>query len=377
MRRRRLWLGSAIAFAAGGIAACAVGYSGTPDGGTKGGPNPDAAIRHPDGGTASDAGTISEGGSDAGFTPTVSGTLAGGSYSFTSFTIPAGVTITVTGGDPLDVDVSGPVEIDGTLAADGIASQLYLADGGVAGAVGAGVAGGSAGGDCGVRTATAGMGPGGGGGGTASASSGWGNGGGGAGFGTVGAAGTKGADESTYADSVPGTAGAMYGNAMLVAADGGALLLGGSGGGGGGSYEYCNAVGTNANTSSSAGGGGGGAIRISSSASITIGAAGLVSANGGASAPTIYPAGTGGGGSGGTIWLRAPTLAIDGSISARGGVGGIPGNKTTPPAGATDGGLPPGGQGGTGSVGRIRLDSTTKTGAGTITPAAGYTGTYP
>jgi len=119
----------------------------------------------------------------------------------------------------------------------------------------------------------------------------------------------------------------IYGNSLLVP------LRGGSGGGG-------------SNTVDGPGGGaGGGAIQIVSSVSISI--AGTLQANGGNDGG--FPQSSGGSGSGGAIHLEAPLLTGAGTVSAVGG-----------------------GQAGTcsqGGAGWIRIDSTTDSFTGTLSPA--------
>ncbi|HRU62249.1 MAG TPA: hypothetical protein P5565_12335, partial [Bacteroidia bacterium] len=58
-------------------------------------------------------------GADGPYQATSNGTLAGGEYNFTTFTIDAGVTITVTGDDPLIIQSTGAVTITGALDAIG------------------------------------------------------------------------------------------------------------------------------------------------------------------------------------------------------------------------------------------------------------------
>ena len=80
--------------------------------------------------------------------------------------------------------------------------------------------------------------------------------------------------------------------------------------------------------------------------------------------------GAGGGGSGGTVYLVAATLHIDGALSATGGLGGRDDYHYNGGARECCN------NGGPGSVGRIRLDYTSATLSGTVTPAAGYVSTY-
>ena len=77
--------------------------------------------------------------------------------------------------------------------------------------------------------------------------------------------------------------------------------------------------------------------------------------------------GAGGGGSGGTVYLVAAVLRIEGTVSATGGLGGLDDYTYTGQANRECCN-----NGGPGSVGRIRLDYTSATLSGTVTPAAGY-----
>jgi len=131
---------------------------------------------------------------------------------------------------------------------------------------------------------------------------------------------------ASYGTSGICTGSAIYGNDLLVP------LRGGSGGGG------------SSNVFGSGGGAGGGAIQIVSSVSITI--SGSLQANGGNDGG--YPNPDGGSGSGGAIHLEAPQIAGSGSVQAIGG--GTPSTCTS--AGS----------------GWIRVDATTNSFTGTITP---------
>lgn len=277
-------------------------------------------------------------GADGAYNATSSGTLPGGTYNFTSFTIGSGVTIDVTGTQPLVIYCTGNVTIDGSLRANGgdgsngITFTTF-------GPGGIGVAGGANGGD---GSFSSGSGPldgidGSGSGGTGNHGAGW-SGGGGAGHAVAGLA----------SGGVGGFAGPSYGNANLPAVEAGS-----GGGGGSGGYD-CGAGG---------GGAGGGMIIINAGGSLTIGATGMISCNGGnGGSDGTGNCGGGGGGSGGSILLASPAMTNNGSLSAIGGTGGasaVPGN-------------PYYGTGANGAVGRIRLDySGSLSGTGTITPAAG------
>ncbi|MCB9575110.1 MAG: hypothetical protein H6709_23795 [Kofleriaceae bacterium] len=279
-------------------------------------------------------------GSDGAYAPTSSGTLAGGVYDFTTVSIPAGVVITVTGAEPLQLRATGAVTIDGTLTARGGDGQPGVTFSNL-GAHGVGVAGGANGGD-GAFDPSAGPLPGvnGGGAGAGVAGGGWG-GGGGASHATLGAA--SGATSG-------GTAGPTYASLDV------GVLAGGSGGGGGSGGNNCGSGG---------GGGGGGAIRIQA-ASITVNGAIIASGGNGGSDGTGN-CGGGGGGSGGAVWLAAPAVTFGGgaAVDVAGGAGGT----------STIGGSPYFGVGAAGGEGRFRVDATTITGTPPGTPIASRAGT--
>jgi hypothetical protein len=177
-------------------------------------------------------------GVDGPYQASSSGTLAGGEYNFTTFTIDAGVTITVTGDDPLIIHCTGAVTINGALEAiggdggDGITNST-------AGAGGEGVAGGADGGggafsaSVGPLPGTSGSGPG----GTDNFGNDW-SGGGGAGYSTAGI---------PSSSPTGGFGGPAYGTPNVID------LFAGSGGGGGSGGFQCGGGG---------GGGGGGVIAI-------------------------------------------------------------------------------------------------------------------
>ncbi|MFQ5470054.1 MAG: Calx-beta domain-containing protein [Gammaproteobacteria bacterium] len=241
--------------------------------------------------------------------------LPGGVHRYDSFTIPANATVKITGTEALTLFVEGAVTIDGSLLLNG-EDGLGSGTGGLAGA----------GGGAGGGNSENGFGQGGG--YTAGA------GGGGGSFGNDGGAPTKGQynfpDFSEYVWP---------------------LNAGGSGGGGG----YGNVGG---GRSPGGGGGGGGAVKIAANGAITIGATGLISANGGngGAGSYTYSKPGGGGGSGGGIFLissHASGVVNQGSILATGGSGG-------PSAGTASNG----GEGGSG--GRIYIEAATISNTGTI-----------
>jgi len=65
-------------------------------------------------------------GADGAFSPTSNTTLSARTYNFTSFTIPAGVTVTVTGSSTLQVLVQGAAQINGVLDLSGGAGGLGI-----------------------------------------------------------------------------------------------------------------------------------------------------------------------------------------------------------------------------------------------------------
>ncbi|MCM2321875.1 MAG: hypothetical protein NDJ90_01290 [Oligoflexia bacterium] len=256
-------------------------------------------------------------------------------FHFTSFHLPAGTLLTVTGSRPLVLRVQGATTIEGEIRASGApggdANGLAVAAGGAAN----------------------------GGGGTGGAGS----------FNFVASA----TGTSASADSIGGGPGALSElpanpgdqsgggggcNGMLLAeppnnaSAGGSLapstnaascaksfdeigssfeatFAGGAGGGGGGGVRDTSA-GT-AYYNGGGGGGGGGAIRIVSLGRITLAPGGKVNVHGGNGGENTTDGGTGngcggggGGGAGGTIWLQSldNVDAIDGSIDIGGGAGG-------------------------------------------------------
>ncbi|MCC6600034.1 MAG: hypothetical protein IT223_05090 [Crocinitomicaceae bacterium] len=284
-------------------------------------------------------------GADGAYTANSNTTLTGGTYNFTTFTIAAGVTVRGTGSTPIEINCTGAVSISGTLDASGYdgmsgrrmtdsfgcGSYDYPNNAGSSAnpAGGAGGPGGFAGanGASGGNGAT-GSGPGPGTGGFSVNGS-----GGGGGFGSNGLNGNGGG----------GTGGSAYGDTQL------STLQGGSGGGAGAGFT------ANMNDGG-AGGGGGGTVKISSP-DITINSGGSILANGGGGGGGD---GAGGGGAGGAIWLSTGTFTNLGSVQADGGDGGCA--------------SPYGNPGGNGGSGRIRLDYSSATLGGSISPLPGYTG---
>jgi hypothetical protein len=282
-------------------------------------------------------------GADGVYHATSNTTLAGGVYNFTTFTIDPGVTVEVTGAQPLMVHCTGQVLINGTLAADGGDGQNGVTYS-TYGIGGIGVAGGHNGGD-GFFSASGG--PfdgfdGDGQGGANTKGSQW-SGGGGAGYANVG---------QGCGSSSGGFGGLVYGN--IYVSD----LFPGSGGGGGSGGVNCGSGG---------GGAGGGVIVVHSSISIVMN--GTISCNGGnGGSDGGGNCGGGGGGSGGVIWLASPSITHNGLLSAVGGQGGSSNNIGSPYYGV----------GGDGAMGRIRLDyNGSLIGSGAITPVQGFESTIP
>jgi hypothetical protein len=278
-------------------------------------------------------------GNEGAFTATSNTTIAGGVHNYTSFTIAPGVTVRATGSAPLEILVTGAVDIQGTLDVSGLpgADGVTYANGGL-GALG--VAGGGNGGNGSFASGTgphdggaaSGLGAG-------AFGAGW-SGGGGAGYAAIGGS----------SGGVGGAGGPVYGTAQITG-----NTAGSGGGGGSGGYD-CGAGG---------GGAGGGFVKITSCVSITV--SGAINANGGnGGSDGTGNCGGGGGGSGGSILLAAPTITNNGSLTANGGTGG----------GSAIPGSPYWGVGGAGSVGRIALETTTVTGGGVTVPAIGSTGPF-
>jgi len=296
------------------------------------------------------------------FCPTVDTTLSG-AQAFDYVYIPAGVTVTCVGTDPLELAVSGEVLIEGVLTADGVDAP------GSSDTDALGACSGFDGGD-GFRGCTGapttfcettptseaecqafispketvvgavceylsnapgepGYGPGGGSGGEmahplASAAPGSAAGGGGASYGTSG---TAGGDGSTNCPSTP--AGGAPGPTV---AHSGGVPEGGSGGGGGGlgragACDLTCALGCT--TWGGDGGAGGGVIVIDAAGEVEV--SGLISARGGEGAESggATCGGGGGGGSGGAIHIATTALVLPGTVGEHldvtGGAGGASG----------------------------------------------------
>lgn len=276
-------------------------------------------------------------GADGAFHATVDTSVVGATYNFTSVTIDAGVTVSITGNNPLEIYCQGATIIDGTLTVSGGngSDGVTYTSGGIGGI---GVAGGMNGGDgsfasgSGPLNGTDGLNSG----GLNTKGAGW-SGGGGAGYASAG----------TNSGGVGGFGGPIYGDAIL------STFTAGSGGGGGSGGYDCGA----------GGGGAGGGIILLYTNSLSIGLAGQILANGGnGGSDGTGNCGGGGAGSGGTIYISTVTMINDGLISATGGMGGASQIPNSPYFGI----------GGNGSEGRIRVDHTYAiTGAGALSPVAG------
>jgi hypothetical protein len=194
--------------------------------------------------------------------PQGTSSIAGGTYSYSSFTIPSGATVNVTGGQPLVVLTTGHVDVSGTLRANG--GNAQATSGGV------GVATGQNGGN--------------------------------------------GNYDSMSGSWKQGTPGAADSSWTACANQGFASIKGGTGGQGGTAYG-----------NSGGGGGGGGAIALVSRnirVSGTIEARGGM----GAPVVNYFTCtgcwgGNGGSGGGGSVWLHGTGVAVTGSILVSGGAG--------------------------------------------------------
>lgn len=277
-------------------------------------------------------------GSDGAFHATIDTSIVSGVYNYSSFTIDAGATVTVTGTTQLEIYCNGTAQIDGTLTVSGVAGSNGITSS-AAGIGAIGIAGGGNGGDGSYSASLGGL----------TASPGANTGGGGAGTAWTGGGGAGHAFDGADSGGSGGFGGTMYGTSDLTS------IFGGSGGGGGSGGYSCGG----------GGGGAGGGVIILFSDVLNISATGIISADGGAGGSDgTGNCGGGAGGSGGSVYLASPTLTVDGLVSALGGAGGA----------STVAGSPYYGTGGAGSGGRIRIDYATLNGTASITPAP-YVGT--
>lgn len=279
-------------------------------------------------------------GADGAYLATSNTLLPGGTYNYTTFTINSGVTVGVSGTQPLIIHCTGAVTINGTLRANGGNGTDGITFS-AAGTGGIGVGGGANGGAGSYSTS---LGPlpgiaGSGSGGAINQGGAW-SGGGGSGYAATG---------GSTANVGNGVGGAVYGTADIVS------LTAGSGGGGGSGGYSCGSGG---------GGAGGGLIYIIAGGPITVGATGSITCNGGnGGSDGTGNCGGGGGGSGGSIWLASASITNNGVMTCAGGAGGASNVNYSPYWGA----------GAVGSVGRIRLDyNGTLAGTGTTNPAVGF-----
>jgi len=278
-------------------------------------------------------------GADGPMQYTTDTTIQGGTYNFTSFIINQGVTVNVSGNQPLQV-LCSVCSINGTLKASGGNGTNGVTFGG-AGSGGTGVAGGANGGN-GTYGNT----------GPLNGNNGYGMGAGGQGIAWSGGGGAGYASSAASSGGSGGAGGNMYGNIFLNPP------YAGSGGGGGSGGNECGSGG---------GGAGGGLIIINSCSNITIGNSGAILCNGGnGGSDGTGNCGGGGGGSGGAIWLATSgALTINGSVSAVGGTGGSSTIENAPYYGL----------GTAGANGRIRFDYNTISANGTVNPPVQYSST--
>ena len=230
-------------------------------------------------------------GSNGAFNSTGNISLAGGTYNYTSFTLNAGHTITVTGTNPLIIKVQGTAIINGTITG--------------AGANGSGQTAGAGGGGGGK--------PGGAGGNQGGLFSNGSSGGAGTAFGSLagGSGGSGGTIISGGSSGGGGQGNSSISNVLLTTIMNSTNLLGGAGGGGGGGKF----------SGGGRGGGGGGGAGAMSITAYSISGTGTLNFAGGNGASN---ANNGGGGGGGTVWLqfRNSYSFTTGNINVAGGTGG-------------------------------------------------------
>ncbi len=254
--------------------------------------------------------------------------ITSGSYEFDSFIIEEGVSVSVSGSQPLQIKCKSNAEIYGVLNLSGGNGGEGLANlaGGPGGTA---VAGGYNGGNGQYNIGLPAM-PG--------------LNGNGPGYGPGGQAGAgAGAGYSNYGLACNTPGGMPYGDSSL------SNLSGGSGGGGG--MALYNGV-------SGGGGAGGGILLLRTCASLILGHTGKILSNGGHGGNGTATGFPGGGGSGGSIYLAAKEVFIHGEVSASGGKGGIDAGNDFCNSNCH------------GSPGRIRIDSNEELLEGIITPSA-------
>ncbi|MGO4496433.1 hypothetical protein AB4114_11105 [Paenibacillus sp. 2RAB27] len=247
-------------------------------------------------------------GTDGAFSPVSNTTLTTGLYRYSSLNIPAGVTITPTGGSYLVILVNGTANIDGLLSASGKGAAGTGSNGGAAGGGAGGGAGGAGGAAGGNYFAFGGGGAGGAGGG-----------GGGSDAGAAGAGGAGGVGAGNTPSLVGGSGGhGTIDKALSFGLEQFRKTYGASGG--------SNTLGPVLS------GAGGGCIVVVAKA---ITGAGSIRADGlNGAAGTGQAGGAGGGGGGCVITVGA---AVSPTLSAVGGTGGAGSGTTGSAAGGVGG----------------------------------------
>ncbi len=278
-------------------------------------------------------------------------------FHFSSFNLSSGITLRVSGSQPLIVRVLGTTTVAGTINLNGSAGTdnnlgINPPTGGTSSSGGGSGGNGAASTGTAATTGNASTPSGGGGiGANNSLVGGLDQGGGGGCLGNSGVA----AEDSQSGQNAGANAGSCATARSTAATNFETTFTGGGGGGGGGAYTGAGPI------AGGAGGGGGGAIRILSQGTVTVSGSILAQGGGGGVNNAINGAhcgGGGGGGSGGSVWIQsASAVAGAGSINVTQGAGGA---MTGACAGAYDGGH--------GSNGIIRVDRSA--GSVTYTPAA-------
>lgn len=195
-------------------------------------------------------------------------------FTFTSLTIPSGVTVAITGTRPLGLLARENLSIGSAI--DVSASGTTAKAGGAAGGAGS-VAG---------------------------------NPGGGAGGGQAPGSSRSEGGGGSYGGQGESLTGATYGDAALTD------LHGGSGGGSGSGYD----AGLGGSAPGRSGGAGAGALLFQAQNNLQVSAA--LTAKGGTGVTGNNDQGSGGGGSGGAILLAAPHVSVSSTVNADGGTGG-------------------------------------------------------
>ena len=261
-------------------------------------------------------------------------------FNFTSLTLDEGIGLTLQGSLPAAIVASGDIVINGTVVVNSGAHA-----GGLSQASAPGVTGGRVGYGNGRYVSNC-----------CAAGYDTSSGGGGGGKASAGQKGDPGVIFFTGADNGAGGPGG--------AADSHPRILSGGGGGGGGQWG----TGYDFFQDGGAGGGGGGAALFETPGNMTIGATGVIEANGAnGQEANRGPAAAGGGGAGGALWFDAGLAWINrGVISASGGHGAS--GRIYKPF------LTYYGDGGSGSGGEIFVDPQSITNLGLIDVADGNGG---